>query len=160
MSAVATYHDRVPDDRDRKRTLLLDWLTAHDTHRIALHDGGPIESPRILTRLRAALPAPEESVYVLVRRDAPTMPLYVGRAAQPVKRWEGHLRSLLKSTARTEAWMVHFQQPLDLYVVPVTAMQGPPIPCFPVTVGAVEAQLISLAQDTSPALLNHEGVRR
>lgn len=140
--------------------LLLDWLTTHDAHRVALHDGGPMDTLQILTRLCAALPFPEESVYVLVHRDAPTLPLYIGRAAQPVKRWEAHLRSLTESTPRTDAWRMHFQQPLDLYVVPVTAMHGPPIPCFPVTVGAVEAQLISLAQDTSPALLNREGVRR
>lgn len=148
------------DDHDRKRALLLNWLTTHAAHRVPLHDGGPIETPQILTRLRAALPNPEESVYILVRRDAPTMPIYVGRAAQPVSRWEGHLRSLMDSTPRKDAWRAHFQHDLDLYVVPVTAMQGPPIPGFPVTVGAVEAQLISLAQDTSPALLNREGVRR
>ncbi|GGR61147.1 hypothetical protein GCM10008959_23820 [Deinococcus seoulensis] len=148
------------DDHDRKRALLLEWLTTHDAHRVALHDGGKVESVRILMRLRAALPNPEESVYILVRRDAPTMPIYVGRAAQPVSRWKGHLRSLLESTSRADAWRAHFQHDLDLYVVPVTAMQGPPIPGFPVTVGAVEAQLISLAQDTSPALLNREGVRR
>lgn len=158
--AVATYHDQVPDDRHRKQALLLDWLRAHDAHRIALHDGGPIKPSQILTRLRAALPSSEESVYVLVHRDSPAAPVYVGRAAQPVKRWEGHLRGLTQSTPRTDAWRVHFQEPLDLYVVPVTAMQGPPIPCFPVTVGAVEAQLISLAQDTNPALLNREGVGR
>lgn len=148
------------DDHDRKRALLLNWLTTHAAHRVPSHDGDPIETPRILTRLRAALPNPEESVYILVRRDAPTMPIYVGRAAQPVSRWEGHLRSLLESTPRADAWRAHFQYDLDLYVVPVTAVSGPPIPGFPVTVGAVEAQLISLAQDTSPALLNREGVRR
>ena len=150
----------MPDDLDRKRTLLLDWLITHDAHRIPLHDGGLIKTPTILTRLRAVLPTPEESVYVLVRRDIPTLPLYVGRAAHPVKRWESHLRSLAESTPRMDAWRAHFQHPLDLYVVPVTSMQGPPIPYFPVTVGAVEAQLISLAQDLSPALLNREGVRR
>lgn len=57
-------------------------------------------------------------------------------------------------------WNAYFKEPLDLFVVAVTEMHGPPIPDFPVTAGAVEAQMISLAQDAHPGLLNREGVGR
>ncbi|MGM9322246.1 GIY-YIG nuclease family protein [Deinococcus aquaticus] len=148
------------DDRPRKLALLDGWLTQHAAFRIAFHPGGSLAGMQTLARLRGALPRPQESVYVLVAREAPTTPLYVGRALNPVQRWQSHLRALAAPSAHSTAWQAHFTGPLDLYVIPVAEMKGPPIPCFPLTAGAVESQLISLAQDVSPVLLNREGVRR
>ena len=42
---------------------------------------------------------------------------------------------------------------LTLLVVPVAAITRPPIPGFPVTLGAVEYQLVGLVQDAHPGRL-------
>jgi len=150
----------VNPDADKKRALLEQWLTRHAAHRFPFHPGGPLDPAASLTALRTAMPDVRESVYVLVRQSAPTRPIYIGRAVNPVSRWQSHLRSIQKQAGRYDAWSAVFAEPLDLYVVPVAEMQGPPIPCFPVTTGAVEHQLISLGQDAFPGLLNRDGVGR
>ncbi|GAA4012562.1 hypothetical protein GCM10022631_25380 [Deinococcus rubellus] len=99
-------------------------------------------------------------MYVLVQRSAATVPLDIGRAANPSSRWQGHLKGHRSDMPRYARWSVFFEQLLDLYVVPVGEMHGPPIPGFPVTAGAVESQLIGLAQDAYPGLLNREDVGR
>ncbi|AIZ45126.1 hypothetical protein QR90_08440 [Deinococcus radiopugnans] len=147
-------------DVDRKRALLEAWLSLHAAHRLPLHDGGALDRAVCLNRLRAGLFGVQDSVYVLVRRSEPTTPLYIGRAADPLVRWRTHLSELQRARPRSHRWAALFRDPLDLYVVPVTRMQEPPIPGFPVTAGAVESQLISLAQDAAPGLLNRDGVGR
>lgn len=158
--ADRAYDGRVNPDVDRKRALLDAWLSLHAAHRLPLHDGGALDSAACLNRLRAGQPGAQDSVYVLVRRSEPTMPLYIGRAANPLVRWRTRLSELRRARPRYQRWAVLFRDPLDLYVVPATRMQGPPIPSFPVTAGAVESQLISLAQDAVPGLLNRDGVGR
>jgi len=147
-------------DADRKRALLEHWLTLHDVHRLPFHAGGALDAPASLTSLRTHLQGIQESVYVLVRRSAPTRPVYIGQSVHPYSRWQGHLREIRLEKGRYAAWTVFLAEPLDLYVVPVAAMRGPPIPGFPVTAGAVEHQLISLGQDAYSGLLNQDGVGR
>ena len=147
-------------DADKKRALLEQWLTLHTAHRLPFHAGGPLDTPASLAALRTHLQGVLESVYVLVRRSAPTQPVYIGRAGNPIARWQSHLRKVQKGEGSYSPWTAIFAEPLDLYVVPVAEMQGPPIPCFPVTAGAVENQLISLGQDAFPGLLNRDGVGR
>lgn len=147
-------------DAPRKRDLLSAWLSAHSGFRVPLHDGGSLDARMAIASLRRALPDPRESVYLLVSRDTPLIPLYIGRARNPVTRWQGHLRACVGGAPGYARWAAHFAGSLDLYVVPVNEMVAPPIPGFPVTAGAVEAQLISLAQDAHPGLLNRDGVGR
>lgn len=147
-------------DAERKRDLLHAWLTQHAAFRLPFHPGGPLNGPATLASLRAQLPVVSESVYVLVRRSAPLVPLYIGRAANPGRRWQGHFRDYRKGVKKDVRWSGYFADSLDLFVVPVSEMLSPPIPCFPVTAGAVESQLISLAQDAYPGLSNREGVGR
>jgi hypothetical protein len=147
-------------DAAKKRVLLEQWLKLHAAHRLPFHEGGPLDAAASLSALRGHVQGVHESVYVLVRRSAPTRPLYIGKAGNPVTRWQSHLRKIQQGGGSYGAWTVLFADPLDLYVVPVFAMQSPPIPCFPVTLGAVENQLISLSQDAFPGLLNRDGVGR
>lgn len=147
-------------DAARKRDLLGTWLSVHGEFRVPLHDGGPLDVHASIATLRRALTDPRESVYILVRRGAPLIPLYIGRARNPVTRWQRHLRASVSGAPGYARWPTPFAGPLDVYVVPVDAMTAPPIPGFPVTAGAVEAQLISLAQDAHPGLLNKDGVGR
>lgn len=147
-------------DADKKRALLERWLTLHDVHRVPFHAGGPLDVTASLASLRAHLQDVQESVYVLVRRSAPTRPVYIGKSVHPYSRWQGHLREIQQGKGRYGAWTAFLAEPLDLYVVPVAAMRGPPIPGFPITAGAVEHQLISLGQDAFSGLLNRDGVGR
>ncbi|GAA4014213.1 hypothetical protein GCM10022631_27440 [Deinococcus rubellus] len=147
-------------DAERKRELLQVWLAQRAIFQLPFHAGGSPDAAMILADLRTRLPRIQESVYILVQRSAPTIPLYIGRATNPLSRWQSHLKGHRNGLPRYARWTAFFEQPLDLFVVPVCEMYGPPIPFFPVTAGAVESQLISLGQDAYPGLLNREGVGR
>lgn len=98
------------------------------------------------------------------------MPLYIGKSENPFSRWvNGHLRRLREehngsqtgSYAALQKALKVNPEGLQLFCVNEDDILFPPIPGFPTTAGAVEYQLVGLAQDAFPGmLLNKEGAAR
>ena len=161
------------DDPLTKRRLLDRWLAAWGpAHRACLAAAGePVVRQRALLAI-ASLPRAgwgAETIYVLLAETATgSVPAYVGRAADPLARWTQHLAGLERGRGAYARWrralldaQGHAVHGLRLLVVPVSEVTAPPLPGFPVTVGALEYQLVGLAVDAYPGrLLNHEGNRR
>ena len=100
------------------------------------------------------------------------IPLYVGKTTNLLKRWKGgcgHVQKLKKAANNAlEGSYLNWANRLEeldeeifLFCLNEQNVMFPPIPYFPVTIGAIEYQLISLAADGYPGfLLNNEGVGR
>jgi GIY-YIG catalytic domain-containing protein len=92
------------------------------------------------------------------------LPLYIGKSRNPASRWGDHFRKLNGVNKGSYAsWRKVFEtldNPIYLSVLSENTIQSAPLSGFPCTVGSVEYQLISLAGDFSPLLLNHEGNAR
>lgn len=153
-------------DAERKRTLLAEWWAEFIPARIIklLDRLSPFNPATMLARLGGL--SLEPSVYVLFSAEyGQDVPVYVGQASNPVSRWNGHIEGLRKGQKSYARWRAALFDTegravaaLTLLVVPVAAITRPPIPGFPVTMGAVEYQLVGLAQDAYPGrLLNSEG---
>lgn len=111
-------------------------------------------------------------LYVLFvkRTDKEWLPLYIGKTASLYKRWVGgHLKKLQecyanRGTGSYEIWqnrLIDKRQQVFVGCVGDSKIRYPPIPNFPTTIGAIEYQLVALANDAFPdMLLNREGVRR
>jgi hypothetical protein len=156
-------------DAERKRELLKVWW-GDFTGRYAVRLLGrsePLDKSLVLDRLMDVQAGP--SVYLLfVEGKEVLVPVYIGRADDPVVRWDQHLDGWLAGKRSYAAWRKELldkdgrsKDNLLLLVVPASAITRPPIPGFPTTAGSVEYQLVGLAEDAFPGrLLNHEGKGR
>jgi hypothetical protein len=109
------------------------------------------------------------SVYVLLADiNGERTPVYVGKAADPLVRWQQHFEGWVRGTGSYARWRRALLDAdgrvlydLTLLVVPAGIIVSPPLPGFPCTIGSVEYQLVSLAADAfSGRLLNSEGQGR
>lgn len=160
----------VPDFE--KQQLLNAWLETQ--HAFRLHFAcreEPIDAISILQQIsnhhQSTLHLEGEYIYLLCEDTTLPVPRYIGRAKDPLKRWKGHLKAFQKGEKNYALWQAQLlsdsqaRMNLVLYVIPVAQVTAPPIPGFPVTVGALEYQLISLAEDAfETPLLNFEGKKR
>jgi hypothetical protein len=112
------------------------------------------------------------ALYIVCLGDPEAGPAiaYVGKASDTWRRWNnGHMRKL-REAARAASrssytrWVQLFEgtaEPISLIRLGESQILFPPIAGFPLTAGAVEYQLIALAQDCFPGrLLNREGAAR
>lgn len=158
-----------------KQQLLQRWLAEHapgnyaDLFASRAPDFRPTTEAVALLQRQIASRGMHLYIVCLGSEREPTLPVYVGKAANPWKRWNtGHLQGLRQAyrtnTGRYTSWLKLFDQhpePLHLICLHETEILFPPLPEFPSGVGAVEYQLISLAADAYPeTLLNNEGVAR
>jgi hypothetical protein len=108
-------------------------------------------------------------IYILlIDNGSERIPVYIGRAKDPIVRWSKHLAGLHsgeRSYARwckvllTDEGMARYG--LNLVVIPISEVKHAPLPNFPISAGAIEYQLIAIAGEAYPGwLLNHEGHRR
>jgi hypothetical protein len=156
-------------DAERKRELLKAWwggLIGQFAVRL-LGRTEPLDKALALDRLKDVPTG--LSVYLLfVEEKEGLVPVYIGRTDDTLGRWDQHLDGWLAGKRSYAAWR---QKLLDaegrananllLLVVPASAITQPPIPGFPTTAGAVEYQLVGLAEAAFPGrLLNHEGKGR
>lgn len=155
----------------RKRQLFEAWLGQHQSFATALSGAGQPLNVKGAVEGIAHLVGKQgsaEYIYLLVeQQEGVEVPAYIGKSKNPVSRWTSHLKNLLvgeKAYARWQARLLdegQVRQPLKLYVIGQDQVQGPPIPGFPTTIGAIEYQLIGLAADAFvPRLLNSEGQAR
>ncbi|MBA4189526.1 MAG: hypothetical protein C0467_16175 [Planctomycetaceae bacterium] len=160
-------------DAEKKKTLLHEWLVPFlPTRAVRILDSGSIlEKASVQQRLSTLSGnCPNTfSIYVLFSETTEGLvPVYIGKADQPLVRWGQHLDGWLAGSGVYGGWRRALlddqgkaRTALTLLVVPGTDITRPPIPGFPTTVGAVEYQLVGLAGDAYPGrLLNHEGVGR
>ena len=158
-------------DHLRKRQLFEAWLSQHQSFATALSGAGqPLNVKEAVERIAHLVgkQGSAEYIYLLVeQQDGEEVPAYIGKSKTPVSRWTSHLKNLLvgeKSYGRWQARLLdegQVRQPLGLYVIGQDQVQSPPIPGFPMTIGAIEYQLIGLAADAFvPRLLNSEGQAR
>jgi hypothetical protein len=157
-------------DEAAKASLLSAWLARYGERRALLAVSGRSIDPRTVLRSISMIvhaAARDEWLYVLVADEKPPVPLYVGRSALPVQRWQSHLAGLLRGTGGYARWREAILDPegrarfdLGLVLVSASSIKDAPIPGFPSSVGAVEYQLVSLASDAYGRLLNVEGNRR
>jgi hypothetical protein len=157
-------------DEVAKANLLSTWLARYGNARARLASAGaPIQPRAALESIRTIVDASssDESLYVLVAEEDEPVPLYVGRAALPVRRWQSHLAGLQRGTGSYARWRDaildaegNARVDLVLILVSASSITEAPIPGFPCSVGAVEYQLVSLAGDAYGRLLNVEGNRR
>ena len=155
-----------------KRTLFEAWINGHSRFNIPFAFRGEVfERRQVQSRIAALVERHSalEYVYVLSERHPDhDIPAYIGKARSPVSRWNQHLTGLTEGRGLYLRWRNRFlktdntvQFDLQLLVLGATEIRFPPIPDFPTTVGAVEYQLIGLAQDAYPLpLLNSEGQGR
>ncbi|MGY2894337.1 hypothetical protein ACVWZX_002353 [Deinococcus sp. UYEF24] len=160
-------------DALRKRVLFETWLEAHRNASATLALAGePIDRRRFLARVVSLTGQQRDDEYIymlLERRPSEETPAYIGRATSPMRRWMQHLTGLARGEGSYARWRTRLLREghettrfdLELLVVGETHLLFPPLPDFPVTVGAVEYQLVGLAADAYPLrLLNHEGQSR
>lgn len=154
-----------------KSKLLREWLRPWLHTSIRLMNAGQVPpDPTWSSRLQPSPDyATEEFIYVLLTEDGSDgVPVYIGRAKNPVARWKSHLQGFATGKRSYRRWRErlldergHSRYPLVLVVIPICEVTIPVIPGFPTTVGALEYQLISLAAEVTPGgLLNHEGIAR
>ena len=157
-------------DAHSKRALLGDWLAVFLPQHSAsiLARGLPLDTESALGRIRrmpAGCPA-GPSVYVLfAETDEGPVPVYIGKADSPLRRWRQHLEGWGLGRRSYAKWREVLldsdglaRDGLTLLIVPASAISRPPIPGFPTTIGAVEYQLVGLTEEVYPGrLLNHEG---
>ena len=162
--------------KEQKRFLLQKWLSAHALGRCAQLFAGGLRPYYLSGAAEAMLKAYEGSVsmalYVvyLDQVQSGVIPVYVGKSAHPLRRWrDGHCRNLTKVWngkksglyARWIQLLEREQTPSFIMCVGEKDILFPPIPEFPLTVGSIEYQLISLASDAFEGfLLNSEGRSR
>lgn len=159
----------------QKQHLLHHWLEIHAADSCAplFASRAPYFSPtaEAVALLQRPIVGPGMFLYVvcLGNQHNTTMPIYIGKAANPWKRWNGgHFRGLRQAyhthEGRYVRWIACFDRhpdPISLICLHESHIQFPPLADFPTSVGAVEYQLISLAADAYPSsLLNDEGVAR
>lgn len=159
-----------------KRGLLSDWISAHAPGNFAtlFASRAPLfaltsDAVQLLQRQH---PANENAIYIVCIGSPESSPIiaYIGKAVDPWQRWNnGHLRKLREAAQGSRnssytRWVRLFESTAEsIYLILLSQSQilFPPIAGFPSTVGAIEYQLIALAQDCFHAfLLNREGAAR
>lgn len=120
----------------------------------------------------ATLEKKGEYLYILCTKSGVNtyIPLYIGKTTSPRNRWlQNHLPKLRNAVHSPKKgsysiWVqtiAEIKHPIHLICIHENSIKYPPIPDFPLTVGSIEYQLISLANDAFPGqLLNFEGVAR
>jgi hypothetical protein len=154
-----------------KARLFTTWFEAHrDTNIVPLFSA---VAPQFV--LIAAAPLffarPERAglyLYMLLAKSLhECYPLYIGKTTSPRKRWlQGHLRHLRQARSGAQVgsysrW-VQVLETLEgqayLFCIHECAITSAPLPGFPMTIGSIEYQLVSLASDAFPGrLFNSEG---
>lgn len=112
-------------------------------------------------------------IYIMMKKNEQghLIPLYIGKTKFPKSRWlQGHLKKLLAvekgriNSSNYNKWLNSLNSTnctIYLMCVEQKKIKFPPIPGFPISVGSIEYQLISLAADAfDSSLLNSEGVAR
>jgi len=158
-----------------KQQLLQQWLQSHATGKYAalFASRAPDFNPTSEAIALLQRPVAWQGMYLYIAclgsQSQPTIPVYVGKAANLWKRWNaGHLPGLRQAyrtnIGRYTRWITLFDrhsEPIYLVCPHETEIRFPPLPDFPLGVGAVEYQLISLVAEAHPeTLLNDEGVAR
>jgi hypothetical protein len=114
----------------------------------------------------------EMALYIVCLGNPESGPIiaYIGKAVDTWQRWNnGHLRKLRQAARSSKRssytrWVRLFNstaEPISLICLIESQILFPPIAGFPSTVGAIEYQLVALAQECFPDhLLNQEGAAR
>jgi hypothetical protein len=132
-------------------------LFTPEGEKFALSDG----AKRLL-----ASAAGEDSLYVITLPCGLFhSPVYIGKSANALARWRsGHVRGLNNSAKKLySSWrgvLGSQKQNASIYLLRASEILEAPLAGFPTTIGGVEYQLVSLATDFSPNLLNREGAPR
>ena len=161
---------------EEKRVLLQKWLFAHAQGRSAKLFIGCVDTYDLSEAAETLLRSYEEtisiSLYVAYLNDLQSglIPIYIGKSAHPLQRWkDGHCRNLAKvknenksgSYTRWVRLLERMKTPPFIMCIGQKNVLFPPIPEFPLTIGSIEYQLISLASDAFRSyLLNYEGRSR
>ena len=158
------------NEQENRKTILSEWWSEHM----------PARSFQILNRNELFNPA---TAFAVLKQHAPQVPsiyilfaetedvaapVYIGKAENPVMRWKQHLDGWAKGIGSYAKWRRGLLDtegkavtPVMLLIVPLDAVTRPPINGFPITMGALEYQLISLAEAAYPGrLFNSEGKSR
>lgn len=157
-------------DGDRKRELLQDWWRELlPVYSVRLFGRGDLVDRAVGVASLGGLPSACRecpAVYILFADStAGPVPVYVGKADDALTRWAQHLDGWTAGRGSYARWRRELldeggrcRDDLFLLIVPRAAITHPPIAGLPATVGAVEYQLVALAEDAYPGwLLNHEG---
>lgn len=158
------------NDLKKKKDILTGWWAEFIPTRSTLVFNkddvfNPISAFAILKQHAPQTP----SIYVLFAgADEDAVPVYIGKAENPVVRWKQHLDGWAKGAGSYAKWRSSLLDaenkaivPLSLLVVPLDSVTRPPIDGFPTTMGSLEYQLISLAEAVYPGrLFNTEGKSR
>lgn len=108
----------------------------------------------------------EEAIYVLTLSEAAFhLPVYIGKSTNSLGRWRGgHVPGLNDPAKKLYSPWRNLLRPrrhqASIYALKTSDIKDAPLLGFPRTIGAVEYQLVSLATDFSPHLLNREGAPR
>lgn len=152
-------------DALRKRVLFETWLEAHREASAPLSLAGePIDRRRFLARMASLAGQQQDDDYLyllLERRPSEETPAYIGRAASPMRRWMAHLSGLAWGEGTYARWRTRLLREghettrfdLEVLVVGESHLLFAPLPGAPLTVTAVEEQLVGLAADAYPLRL-------
>lgn len=152
-------------DALRKRVLFETWLEAHREASAPLSLAGePIDRRRFLARMASLAGQQQDDDYLyllLERRPSEETPAYIGRAASPMRRWMAHLSGLARGEGTYARWRTRLLREghettrfdLEVLVVGESHLLFAPLPGAPLTVTAVEEQLVGLAADAYPLRL-------
>ena len=157
-------------DKKKKQELFLDWILKHQEDNTCILFKKTYPELEISTELNEFLRKyKSNTVYIMMNLENNIwQPQYIGKSKNVKKRWMDHINELknvyLNINNRKSNWrerLIKIKIPINLLCVEEESIKTPPIPGFPITIGAIESQLISLASDCydSP-LLNYEGVKR
>jgi hypothetical protein len=161
---------------DQEKALLFHlWLNDHKDGNVFPLFSTDYPDFKLTTEAKAFFSLPEQTglyLYILLARNIHDeyVPLYIGKTSSPRDRWiNGHLRSLNRAVETTRPasyskWIHSLESmegELHLFCIHESKVKAPSIPGFPQTIGSIEYQLVSLANDAFPGkLLNSEGVGR
>ena len=153
-----------------KQRLFDKWTFTHTENCVQLFDKHiEFNKSNAIQRIMVFANISENSIYVLIAKiQGIDIPIYVGKSKDPFARWKQHILGIESGKASYAKWRRlllddndTFNFDVKLVVVPETKVLFPPILGFPVTIGAIEYQLVSLISDAYPdTLLNSEGNRR
>lgn len=153
-----------------KRKLIFEWASKHDENHLHLFEENSVFNKRnAIQRITIFADIFENSIYLLLANiQGVDTPIYVGKSKRPFARWKQHISGFESGKATYSKWrglLVNGNDVLNfdvkLLIVPERKILFPPISDFPITIGAVEYQLVSLISDAFPeTLLNSEGNRR
>lgn len=171
-----TMNPGVEEDKNKKLELFTNWVKEHSPGKYCKVFESLDSEFKVAAEFIQFLKSRASGqyyVYILLEGspESKYTPLYIGKTSSPLERWlNGHIdgiKAALKDSRKRSSYKMWIERlrncklPICLVCISELEVHFPPIPNFPVSIGSIEYQLISLASDAyGNTLLNSEGVAR